>query len=115
MEQMVLQCSSSHGSLPGLGLGDFWPSVSVMLFGVDDTVLILTAPTYSAELAPPKLRGFFVGMNGVNIALGYGLGETLSLSRSRSHANDLQLPTWAWRSTMHPSVKCNGEVHLELL
>lgn len=41
-----------------------------------DVLAMLTfpAPTYCAELAPPKLRGFFVGMNGVNIALGYGLG-----------------------------------------
>ena len=36
--------------------------------------LTSSAPVYSTELAPPKLRGFFVGMNGINIALGYGLG-----------------------------------------
>ncbi|KAF2015641.1 MFS general substrate transporter [Aaosphaeria arxii CBS 175.79] len=38
------------------------------------------APTYSAELAPPGLRGFFVGMNGVNIALGYALASYMGMA-----------------------------------
>jgi hypothetical protein len=42
-------------------------------------MLILTAPVYSAELAPPGLRGLFVGMNGVNIALGYGLASYMGM------------------------------------
>ncbi|KAK5096994.1 hypothetical protein LTR70_002203 [Exophiala xenobiotica] len=37
-------------------------------------------PTYSAELAPPDLRGLMVGMNGVNIALGYGLASYMGLA-----------------------------------
>jgi hypothetical protein len=40
---------------------------------------IFTAPVYSAELAPPGLRGLFVGMNGVNIALGYVVEQSLSI------------------------------------
>ncbi|OAG05580.1 MFS general substrate transporter [Paraphaeosphaeria sporulosa] len=36
---------------------------------------LAVTPTYSAELAPPGLRGFFVGMNGVNIALGYAIAS----------------------------------------
>ncbi|KAF2107746.1 general substrate transporter [Lophiotrema nucula] len=41
---------------------------------------LAVTPTYSAELAPPGLRGFFVGMNGVNIALGYGLASYMGMA-----------------------------------
>ncbi|KAI1629151.1 general substrate transporter [Exophiala viscosa] len=37
-------------------------------------------PLYSAELAPPGLRGLMVGMNGVNIALGYALATYMGLA-----------------------------------
>lgn len=40
----------------------------------------MQAPTYSAELAPPGLRGFFVGMNGVNIALGYAVASYMGMA-----------------------------------
>lgn len=43
----------------------------------------MPAPVYSTELAPPKLRGFFVGLNGVFIALGYALGMNI-MARSAS-------------------------------
>src|ERR1700761_6557640 len=43
-------------------------------------MLTWTAPFYSAELAPPGLRGLMVGMNGVNIALGYGLASYMGLA-----------------------------------
>jgi MFS family permease len=35
---------------------------------------------YTAELAPPSLRGFFVGMNGVMIAIGYSLASYMGLA-----------------------------------
>ncbi|OCL05855.1 MFS general substrate transporter [Glonium stellatum] len=38
------------------------------------------AVIYFAELAPPGLRGLFVGMNGVNIALGYGLASYMGMA-----------------------------------
>lgn len=34
---------------------------------------------YSTELAPPKLRGFFVGLNGVFIATGYALATYMGM------------------------------------
>jgi len=37
------------------------------------------APVYSAELAPAELRGLFVGMNGVLIAVGYSLASYAGL------------------------------------
>lgn len=37
-------------------------------------------PAYSAELAPPDLRGLMVGLNGINIALGYGLASYMGLA-----------------------------------
>lgn len=54
---------------------------------------IYTAPVYSAELAPPSLRGLFVGMNGVNIALGYGLASYMGMGMSYhlSRVQDLNL------------------------
>jgi MFS family permease len=39
-----------------------------------------TAPVYTAELAPAELRGFFVGMNGVMIAIGYSLASYMGLA-----------------------------------
>jgi hypothetical protein len=41
---------------------------------------MFAAPTYSAELASPGLRGFFVGMNGVNIALGYAITSYMGMA-----------------------------------
>lgn len=41
---------------------------------------LAVTPTYCAELAPPGLRGFFVGMNGVNIALGYALASYMGMA-----------------------------------
>jgi MFS family permease len=38
------------------------------------------APVYTAELAPPKLRGFFVGMNGMGITIGYSLASYMGLA-----------------------------------
>lgn len=38
--------------------------------------LILT-PVYSAELSPPDVRGFFTGLNGVHIGLGYLLAACM--------------------------------------
>ena len=40
----------------------------------------MKAPFYSAELAAPDLRGLMVGMNGVNIALGYGLASYMGMA-----------------------------------
>jgi MFS family permease len=43
-------------------------------------MLTHAAPTYSAELAPPGIRGLMVGMNGINIALGYGLASYMGMA-----------------------------------
>lgn len=37
-------------------------------------------PAFSAELAPPDLRGLMVGLNGINIALGYALASYMGLA-----------------------------------
>ncbi|KAF1848799.1 MFS general substrate transporter [Cucurbitaria berberidis CBS 394.84] len=41
---------------------------------------LAVTPTYCAELAPPGLRGFFVGMNGVSIALGYAIAGYMGIA-----------------------------------
>lgn len=43
-------------------------------------MLTSTAPVYTAELAPPEMRGFFVGMNGVLIAVGYAIASYMGLA-----------------------------------
>ena len=37
-------------------------------------------PVYTTELAPPKLRGFFVGMNAMGISFGYVLASYMGLA-----------------------------------
>ena len=58
-------------------------------------MLMLIAPFYSAELAAPDLRGLMVGMNGVNIALGYALASYMGLAFF--YSND---PVAQWRAPL---------------
>lgn len=39
-----------------------------------------SAPTYTAELAPPQKRGFFVGLNGVLLTVGYAIAAYMGLA-----------------------------------
>ena len=55
-----------------------------------------TAPVYCAELAPPKLRGFFVGMNGMGITLGYSLASYMGLAFYYDSKN----PNAQWRGPL---------------
>ncbi|KAL6241478.1 hypothetical protein RBB50_011501 [Rhinocladiella similis] len=41
---------------------------------------LVVAPFYNAELAPPALRGFLVGLNGISLAIGYALGSYMGLA-----------------------------------
>jgi MFS family permease len=52
-------------------------------------------PAYSAELAPPDLRGLMVGLNGITIALGYGLASYMGLAFF--YTND---PVSQWRTPL---------------
>ena len=52
-------------------------------------------PAYSAELAPADLRGLMVGLNGVTIALGYGLASYMGLAFY--YTED---PTSQWRTPL---------------
>ncbi|KAJ5557424.1 hypothetical protein N7494_001339 [Penicillium frequentans] len=42
--------------------------------------LLQVCPVFTAELSPPNFRGFFVGMNGLMIALGFGLASWVGLA-----------------------------------
>ena len=53
------------------------------------------APVYSAELAPPKLRGFFVGMNGMGITFGYAMASYMGLAFYYAQA-----PAAQWRGPL---------------
>ena len=54
--------------------------------GIGSWGFLAVTPVYSAELAPPKLRGFFVGLNGIFIAMGYALGMS-STAPLTDHTN----------------------------
>ncbi|KIW82130.1 hypothetical protein AYO21_04273 [Fonsecaea monophora] len=77
------------GRKAGVVFCSFWSLLGgALICGSNGTAMFITArffagmgswgflavtPAYSAELAPPALRGFFVGLNGVNIAIGYAI------------------------------------------
>ncbi|KAJ9604940.1 hypothetical protein H2200_010329 [Cladophialophora chaetospira] len=54
--------------------------VARLFAGAGANGFLALTPMYSAELAPPDLRGLMVGMNGVNIALGYSLASYMGLA-----------------------------------
>lgn len=53
------------------------------------------APVYSAELSPPKLRGFFVGMNAMGITFGYAMASYMGLAFYYADS-----PTAQWRGPL---------------
>lgn len=83
MRLKELRCSSRSDSSQEPGHGDSFPSVSIRRKANTSSPSSLTndllAPVYTAELAPPALRGLFVGMNGLGIALGYALATYVGL------------------------------------
>ncbi len=48
--------------------------------GVGSWGFLAVTPAYCAELAPPQMRGLFVGMNGVNICIGYALASYMGMA-----------------------------------
>ena len=71
-----LSVSKSAAAVPDRKMGPFFIDLD-------------TAPTYTAELAPPALRGLFVGMCGVFVGTGYALGTYMGLA-FHSATNDAQ-------------------------
>ncbi|KIX03849.1 uncharacterized protein Z518_07402 [Rhinocladiella mackenziei CBS 650.93] len=62
--------------------------------------LIQVCPVYSSELAPPSLRGFFVGMNGMLIAAGYAFAAYMGLAFNSIHDS----PQAQWRGPLGMSL-----------
>ncbi len=65
------------------------------VLGVGAISFVPVSGVYSSELAPPTLRGFFGGLNGVMILLGYSLSSYMGLAFF--HASN---PTVAWRTPL---------------
>ena len=65
------------------------------LAGMGSWGFLAVTPTYSAEVAPPKIRGLLVGLNGVMIALGYGLASYMGMAFF--YADD---PVAKWRGPL---------------
>lgn len=57
--------------------------------------LIIIAPVFSSELAPPAMRGFFAGMNGVSVGIGYSFATYMGLAFYGSTNPSLQ-----WRGPL---------------
>lgn len=81
MARQTLACSLLGAFLLALVLQVFSLPVSIILppFGFMNPTRTLPAPMYTAELAPPKIRGMMVGMNGINISIGYALPVYVAL------------------------------------
>ena len=65
------------------------------ILGFGANAFVPVAGVYSSELAPPALRGFFGGLNGVMILLGYSLSSYMGLAFF--HASD---PIVQWRTPL---------------
>ncbi|KAK5170541.1 uncharacterized protein LTR77_005129 [Saxophila tyrrhenica] len=63
--------------------------------GLGANAFVPVCGVYSSELAPPSLRGFFGGLNGVMILLGYSLASYMGLAFF--HASD---PVVQWRAPL---------------
>ncbi|KAL6246340.1 hypothetical protein RBB50_006576 [Rhinocladiella similis] len=60
------------------------------LAGFSSWGFVAITPVYTAELAPPALRGLFVGMDGLGVALGYGLATYMGLAFYHSNNSSAQ-------------------------
>ncbi|KAJ9496347.1 hypothetical protein LTR96_004373 [Exophiala xenobiotica] len=67
-----------------------------LIAGAGSWGFLALTPVYCAELAPPKLRGFFVGMNGMGITLGYSLASYMGLAFYYDQSN----PSAQWRGPL---------------
>lgn len=67
-----------------------------LIAGAGSWGFLALTPVYCAELAPPKLRGFFVGMNGMCITLGYSLASYMGLAFYYDQSN----PSAQWRGPL---------------
>lgn len=65
------------------------------VLGMGANAFVPVAGVYVSELAPPVLRGFFGGLNGVMILLGYSLSSYMGLAFF--HASN---PTVQWRTPL---------------
>jgi MFS family permease len=63
--------------------------------GAGSMAFVALIPVYSAELAPPALRGFFVGMNAVGITFGYCTASYMGLAFYYSESTAAQ-----WRAPL---------------
>lgn len=66
------------------GIGS-WGTVTIseyllVPYNLDNVHLLFIAPVYSAELAPPAMRGFFGGVNGIAIGIGYSFATYMGLA-----------------------------------
>lgn len=67
-----------------------------LIAGAGSWGFLALTPVYCAEIAPPKLRGFFVGMNGMCITLGYSLASYMGLAFYYDKNN----PSAQWRGPL---------------
>ncbi|KAL4889099.1 general substrate transporter [Aspergillus ambiguus] len=68
--------------------------------GAGSWAFLALTPVYTSELSPPRLRGLFVGMNGVGICIGYAIAAYMGL---------------AFYSADNPSAQWRGPLGISLI
>jgi MFS family permease len=89
-------CSSYFAGSLALALGpsSVWVSCETSTF-LRCSLVDFAAPVYISELAPPKLRGLFVTLTGVNLMIGQALASYMGLAFYSVGTNSSQ-----WRGPM---------------
>lgn len=62
--------------------------------GMSSWGFLISTPVYTSELSPPDLRGFYTGLNGVHIGLGY----LIAACTGRGFATNVT--NWNWRGPL---------------
>ncbi|KEF53482.1 uncharacterized protein A1O9_10457 [Exophiala aquamarina CBS 119918] len=63
--------------------------------GIASWGALTITPVFSSELAPPAIRGFFAGMNGVSVAIGYSFATYMGLAFHDTNGSSLE-----WRGPL---------------
>lgn len=103
----VTRRTSRHPHLPVLALGSLFYGVgvgsvalgrsfpaflaSMVLLTVGELIMIPTSTTFTANMAPPEMRGRYMGLYGLTWGVGFGIGPVLG-----GYLNDHLAPVAIW-------------------
>lgn len=103
----VTRRTSRHPHLPVLALGSLFYGVgvgsvalgrsfpaflaSMVLLTVGELIMVPTSTTFTANMAPPEMRGRYMGLYGLTWGVGFGIGPVLG-----GYLNDHLAPVAIW-------------------